>query len=563
MQSDISETPFPPIDDLHSTIRFDNDSGSIWLEQQRMLLLHASTLGALRKELIDTLGEEHARGVLVRMGWSSAQSDVELAKRIRGHQSIMDQFMIGPQLHTIEGIVRVDPVSLDFDVDKGTYYGEFIWSNSFEAEEHKRLYGMADKPVCWHLLGYACGYTSLFMNKPIYYKEVECVGKGDKCCRIVGKPAEEWDDAEELETIFSSQSLDDIISNLEFEVEQLKSIAGETLDPGNIIADSNEIQQTMYLLHKAAETDVTVLMLGETGVGKEIFSKALHEFGQKKDASFIAVNCAALPSELIESELFGVEKGAYTGADKQRKGRFERADGGTLFLDELGELSAQAQAKLLRVLQTGEFERVGGTKTIKVDVRLVAATNMDLQEEMKNGNFRADLYYRLNVFPITIPPLRDRKADLIGLVNKFINRYNRQHAKSVKGLTDDAMRRFHAYDWPGNIRELENIIERGVILTQNGCKIESSLICFNMPEPQNDSMTLSCDGALKSPDKECFIDSVLNVIASQDMDIEKLEQELLTKAYAKANANVLATARLLGLSGAQCRYRLKKIGLVS
>ena len=186
MTSSLKDKLFPPVDDLHAAIRFDHDSGSIWLEQQRMLLLHASALGSMRLELIESLGSSYAKGVLTRMGWASAQSDAELAKRIRIDQDPMDIFSVGPQLHTIEGVVRVDPVSVEIDIENGHFYGEFIWTNSFEAAEHVRLLGLSNEAVCWHLLGYASGYTSHFMGKHIIYKEVECTGKGDKHCRIIG-----------------------------------------------------------------------------------------------------------------------------------------------------------------------------------------------------------------------------------------------------------------------------------------------------------------------------------------------------------------------------------------
>lgn len=562
MTSSLQDKLFPPVDDLHAAIRFDNDTGSIWLEQQRMLLLHASALGSMRKELIESLGKSYARGVLTRMGWESAQSDAELAKRIRADREPMDIFSVGPQLHTIEGVVRVDPVRVDIDIDKGHFYGEFIWTNSFEAEDHIRLFGLSDEPVCWHLLGYASGYTSHFMGKPIFYKEVECIAKGDPHCRIIGKPLEEWEDAEDLKKLFASDPLVEKINNLQFEVQQLRTFAGIGLDPDNIVADSEQIQDTMFLLHKAAETDVTVLMLGETGVGKEVFSQALHRFGDRANGAFIAVNCAALPSELVEAELFGVEKGAFTGADKMRVGRFERADGGTLFLDELGELSEQAQAKLLRVLQTGEFERVGGTTPIKVDVRLVTATNVNLEEKVKQGEFRADLFYRLHVFPITIPPLRERMADLPGLVTKFIAKHNLKYGKKVNSLTDEAMQRFRRYHWPGNIRELENILERGVILTQNNCQIDSKHICLNMPEADSAAMVIDGNGGLRKCSDQSVMASLADAVAEGKMDFEKLEQELLSIALNKADGNVLGAARLLGMTGPQCRYRLKKLNLI-
>ncbi len=553
---------YPSNQDLKAMVRFEGDSGNIWLGQQRMILLHASAFGSMRSELIESFGKDYARGILMRMGFAAAQSDAQLARQIRSGADIMDAFLVGPQLHALEGVVSVEPVHLEMDVASGHFYGELTWTNSFEAAEHMRLYGLSDHPVCWNLLGYATGYTTTFMGRPVYFKEVECVGKGDKQCRIIGKPLEEWEDAAELQQLFAPGSMAQKLHSLEEEVQFLRKEIIACVRPENIIAESPQIKEIMYLLHKAAETDVTVLMLGETGVGKEVFSQALHQMGKRRDGPFIAVNCAALPRELVESELFGVEKGGYTSADKSRPGRFERADGGTLFLDELGELNSRAQAKLLRAIQTGEFERVGGTKKIRVDVRLIAATNANLLEMVRDGQFRADLYYRLNVFPITIPPLRERRTDIPGLIRKFIDKYNRKYGKQVLGVTDDTLRRFAAYQWPGNIRELENILERGVILAENNARIESTHICLGMPYPTDAFMVIGKDGSLE-PGAACpdVLEDLLTRMMQSGIDFETLEKQLLDKALQKAGGNVLETARMLGISGPQCRYRLKKLGL--
>lgn len=550
----------PSDEDIRQLIRFEGETGHIWLDQQRMLLLHASAFGSMRSELIESFGEDYARSMLTHMGYKAAEYDAQLAKRLRPEADMKTQFLVGPQLHALEGIVSPEVVHLEIDPENDHYYGEFIWNNSFEASEHLRLYGVTDKPVCWHLVGYATGYTNGFMREPIYYKEVECVGKGDKQCRIVGKPLSEWGDTEDFSHMFSLKSLAKKLKSLEDEIKFLRK---EITPAEKIIADSASIQDVMYLLSKAAETDVTVLMLGETGVGKEVFSQSLHKMGNRRKEPFVAVNCAALPRELVESELFGVEKGGYTGADKSRKGRFERANGGTLFLDELGELNERAQAKLLRAIQTGEFERVGGSEKIKVDVRLIAATNADLAKRVQEGTFRADLYYRLNVFPIMIPPLRERYADIPGLIRKFVDRYGKKYGKHILGVTDEALRRFYAYQWPGNIRELENIVERGVILADDHGHIGANHVCMGMPETDNQYMVVGEQGNLEHCAKKPIhsFDLLLEQMLKQGVELELLEHRLLEKALYKAEGNVLETARLLGMTGPQCRYRLKKLGL--
>ncbi len=234
----------------------------------------------------------------------------------------------------------------------------------------------------------------------------------------------------------------------------------------NIVGESAALKYVLFKVEQVASTDATVLIQGETGTGKELVARAIHSSSPRKDRPLVKVDCATLPSNLIENELFGHEKGAFTGAHARQAGRFELANGGTIFLDEIGELPPEVQAKLLRVIQDGEFERLGGSKTIKVDVRILAATNRKLEEEVENGRFREDLWYRLNVFPVSVPPLRDRKEDIPLLVYSLANKYGKKLGKPIKTISQDAMNNLMNYDWPGNVRELENVVERAVINTK-------------------------------------------------------------------------------------------------
>jgi len=235
---------------------------------------------------------------------------------------------------------------------------------------------------------------------------------------------------------------------------------------GEMIGNSEALRRVLRQAEQVAPLDTTVTILGETGTGKELLAHAIHRLSPRRDRTLVKVNCAALPGPLIESELFGHEKGAFTGADSQRTGRFEIANGGTLFLDEVGELPLDLQAKLLRALEAGEFERVGGAHTLKVDVRIIAATNRNLEEAVRKGAFRSDLYYRLNIFPITLPPLRERKEDIPILVTHLVKQLSQKLAKTIEAIPHDTMAKLRNYPWPGNVRELRNVIERAVIITQ-------------------------------------------------------------------------------------------------
>jgi DNA-binding NtrC family response regulator len=268
------------------------------------------------------------------------------------------------------------------------------------------------------------------------------------------------------------------LKNLQKENEYLRSKLVSRFDFKNIIGKSDKINELFKLIMDVAPTNTTVLIQGENGTGKELIANAIHFNSPNTKKPFIKLNCGVLAETLLESELFGHVKGSFTGAIKNKVGRFEMANGGTLFLDEIGDITPKMQVKLLRVLQEGEFERVGGTETIKVDVRIIAATNKDLESEIKSGKFRQDLYYRLNVIPIKVPPLRERKEDIILLVNHFLDRFNKIHKKKIKKVEEEALRLLEEYDWPGNIRELENYMERAVVLNK------TNVITINdFPEP--------------------------------------------------------------------------------
>lgn len=545
---------YPSDTDLRKLLRFETDSGAIWLGERRMVLMHTAGLAALREDLLSSIGPEHARRILTRMGYASGICDAEYAKKVRPGQSFQDSFMVGPQLHMLEGAARVTPVQLTLDVPAGQFYGEFRWDHSWEAYAHLQKYGVVDDPACWTLLGYASGYTSAFMGRLILFKETLCAACGQDHCMIVGRPIEEWPDGEAHRVYFTDDSLLEKLDALQMQVEALKSTLEPVNQGGQLVGNSIEFRKAFVLLQKVAETQVAVLLTGETGVGKERFARALHELSNRAEAPFVAVNCAALPAELIEAELFGVEKGAYTGAHASRMGRFERADGGTLLLDEVGELPLAAQAKLLRVLQEGEIERVGGETTRKVNIRLVAATNVDLEQAAREGRFRRDLLYRLNVYPIHIPALRDRPSDIAPLAETMLARFCALHNKRLLGFGERALQMLQQHDWPGNVRELENLVERGVILASQSGWVEAEHLFQNQPESNHTGV--DAHGHLAQiPNADD--DDLSARILDSGSSIETIEARVLDLAVQRAGGNLSEAARLLGLSRPQLAYRQK------
>ncbi len=573
-QGDGKHVPnFPDIQDLSKRLRFSPQKGRIMLDDRRMILFHVSSLSILRRELIESVGIEAARGILTRIGYQAGARDAELTKKVRHSGDIYDLFLVGPQMLSLEGVVFSKPLNLQIDVQKGHYFGEFTWRDSSENEAHIAAYGIGSQPVCWMQIGYACGFTSTFMGKPILYRELECRGMGHEYCHLIGKPIDEWDSPED--DVRFLQVGEFVTWTPKSPVERISGIPhglGEAeILPNNagIIGISAGFNTVCHMVKKVAPTEATVLFLGESGVGKEIFAQNLHAQSMRAHAPFVAVNCAAIPEHLMESELFGVEKGGFTGATNSRPGRFERANHGTLFLDEIGTLSLTAQGKLLRALQQSEIERVGDTRVRKVDVRLVAATNVDLREAVKAGHFREDLFFRLNVFPISVPPLRDRRDDIPLLMEWFLRRFSSSYKKRITGFRERAVDALLAYDWPGNVRELENIIERAVILAEDGGALDYCHLFTSGEDVQTDAFALNASGGVSpaaSRTGQTALEDVQRVVDAQAAPGEHLptladaEAILIRTAVARARGNLSKAARELGITRPKLAYRLRKIG---
>ena len=327
------------------------------------------------------------------------------------------------------------------------------------------------------------------------------------------------------------------------ENRQLKEALGRRYEYDNIIGRSEAMQEIFATIERVAPTRATVLLAGESGVGKDLIARAIHFHSPRRDRPLVKINCSALPENLMESELFGYEKGAFTGAVGSKPGKFEQADTGTVFLDEIGDVPAAIQVKLLRILQEREFERLGSNVTRHIDVRVIAATNQDLRAALEQGTFREDLYYRLNVVPMNIPPLRERKQDIPFLANHFLRKLAPESGHAVEAISDAAMEKLVGYHWPGNVRELENVIERALILCR-GSQLERDDIKLEMTPPSRPAG-----------------DSNQHHFLPEGLTLDQYEQELIREALRRADGNKSQAARLLGLTRNALRYRLTQMGL--
>lgn len=579
----VSSVVHPTVADLSECLFFSPGDGRIWLQDQRMVLVHAEALGSLRRELIESTGLDKARGLLTRAGYVSGARDALMVRKQWPDADPSAAAIAGTRLHALEGVVKVDVVHASYDADTGSYEGEFLWHNASEDDEHIAAYGIGGSAACWMQVGYATGYVSTLFGRLIVFREVNCRSMGDAHCRVLGKSAELWDDLEEDMRYLNAQAFVDTAAYARSRAPKAGALEGAPARSDGL-AQSNPASQAMvgassafnaacHMLQRVAPTTATVLFTGESGVGKEKFASMLHKISPRRDASFVAINCAAIPETLMESELFGVERGAYTGAGQSRPGRFERANGGTLFLDEIATLSFVAQGKLLRALQEGEIERVGGTRSVVVDVRVVAATNVDLRKAVKEGSFREDLFFRLNVFPIHLPPLRDRRDDIPLLMGHFLGHYCKKYGRRIPGFSQAAVKALFNYGFPGNIRELQNLVERGVILVADGDLIDLHHLFSSGEALTQDVLSLRLDGDVgvlspaggsggadaPAPGSKRSADSPA---PGGPSPLARAETLLLRQAIAQAGGNIAAAARLLGVTRATLAYRARKNDLL-
>ena len=523
--------------DLRELLEFDPHGGRIKFAGQRALLLDAVALGLLRTELIATLGITAARSILSRFGYAHGWRTAESIRRELPWDDERDWRRAGGRLHTLQGLVRVEPVPPH---EGEPLFAESLLVDSYEAEQHLLHLGRADEPVCWTLVSFAAGYLSYANGREIVCREVTCVGRGDAVCRLEGRFKEE-DHGEPLpyEKGPLDASLEKVAASLKqseqaLALQQRRLVRAGGAGEDGEVARSEPMRRALDLARRVAGVDSTVLITGESGVGKERIAALVHRHSARAAGPYVTVDCGAVTETLLESELFGHARGAFTGATSDRVGLFEAANKGTLFLDEVGEMSLGMQAKLLRAIQELEVRRVGESATRKVDVRVVAATNRDLAAEVEAGRFRKDLYYRLKVVEIRVPPLRERPEDLLALSRTLLAGITKRMGRRVTGLSPRAADQLQRHTWPGNVRELENALERAAAIAM-GPRIELA----DLPEEIR-----SLEGAPRR--------------GASDKRLAEVEKEAILAALEAHDGNQARTAAALGIGTATLYRKLKE-----
>jgi len=453
--------------------------GTLSLHGRRLVLHDINAFAQFRRDLAEMVGLEQTRRILTRFGYFWGQADAAAMARIFTWDSMTDWLMAGPRMHALQGVARVVVKRMELDEGAGTFAMDVVWHDSGEAEEHMISLGGSEQPVCWMLVGYASGYVTFCLKRKVYFVEQACRAQGHRVCTAVGRDRDSW--GPELDPHLPYFQADDIHGKILRLTDELRARTRElarerrrraTWEHGRSIGlievHSEAFRRVLDLAARVAPFDTSLLITGETGVGKEVLARHIHRLSARAEGPFLGVNCTALPDTLLESELFGHKAGSFTGAVRNRVGLFEEAQSGTIFLDEIGDVSPAMQMKLLRVLQEKEITRVGESKPRKVDVRVMAATNRDLMDAVREGKFREDLFYRLRVIQIEVPPLRERREDILHLARRFVERFARALGKPGLRLDATCVDYLQAHRWPGNVRELENAIERAAVLSAGG-----------------------------------------------------------------------------------------------
>lgn len=536
------------VEDLHhdELLELDSEGGIIRFAGQRALLVDAVAMGLLRQYLVENFGLTAARAVLTQFGFAHGWRMAAAMKSEFEWASDEEWRRAGPHIYTLEGLFRAQPGSEDACTKKGA-----MLLSSYEAEQHLLHFGLSSSAVCWTICGLMSGYLSHTAHKEIYVLEDRCLGQGHAACHLLGRTRTEWGEehAEDLK-FYDSKILKECLDvSLSRVTETLKAtetklqahrhalvrVVADAESPLGLVAKSPKMRTVVDLAQRVAKVDATVLIAGESGVGKERIARLVHDESTRATGPFIAVNCGAINEALLESELFGHARGAFSGAVSDRPGLFEAANRGTLLLDEIGEVSPAMQVKLLRVLQEREVRRVGENKNRPINVRVIAATNKDLAREVTDNHFRQDLYYRLRVVELEVPPLRNRRDDILPLARVLLANAALRMARRISGLAPKTADQLLRYQWPGNVRELENTMERAVALAR-GKRVELE----DLPEEI----------------RQAFPNPV--IIGEEVKPLKEIEKEYILGVLEKNGGNQTLTAKQLGIGSATLYRRLKK-----
>jgi len=528
----------------------DMSEGHLHMHGRRLVLHSTHAFGQFRKDLQDMIGQEQTRRMLTRFGYFWGHADAAAMKRIFNWDNVTEWIRSGPWLHMLSGIGKVTTKTLEADESNGKFRMEIIIHNSCEADEQLTSIGRSENPSCWKLIGYMSGFASYCMSKSIYFIEKQCHAQGEQFCYCVGHDCESWGD--EIKDHLKYFEAEDIKGNVEQLTRQLQKQSGElerqrreigllrwTSDPFFAEVRSSVFKQVMQLASRVAKFDSSVLVTGETGVGKEVLARYIHRHSHRSTNPFVVVNCGALPETLLESELFGHRAGSFTGATRDRTGLLQQAHQGTVFLDEIGDISPNIQLKILRVLQEKEITRVGDTEPLKIDVRVIAATNRDLSKAVSDNRFRDDLLYRLRVIEIHVPPLRERIEDILPTARYLVSRLSRKLKIPRLKLDATCVDYLQAYEWPGNVREMENAIERAAVFSHDG-----------IIRPENLPPEIISSAATED-----------NSIKPLSVSLEDMENKHIKRVLKLCHNNRTHAARALGISPSTLWRKMKAMGI--
>jgi DNA-binding NtrC family response regulator/predicted hydrocarbon binding protein len=486
--------------------------GRVAFHGRRLILHDLHALGQFRRDLIEMMGHEQAQRILTRKGYFWGQSDAAALQQLFEWDNAEEWLKAGQMLSRIAGLCESELRVRQLDSASGAVDLEVIWRNSSEVEQHLKEFGRSEYPICWVLAGYASGYASYCLGRSVYYIETHCQANGAPCCVAIGKDLASWGKQIEPHLAFFHaadiqrrvRDLTDQLERQQIELtRQRAELEKETNVPvlSPVVVRSAAFRRTLELANRVAKFDTTVLISGETGAGKEVVARYIHQASPRAHRPMLAINCSAMPETLLESELFGHRAGAFTGATRNQLGLFEEANGGTVFLDEIGDVPPAMQVKLLRVLQEREVRRVGESYSRPVDVRVISATNQDLESQVAEGRFREDLFFRLHVVHLRIPPLRERREDILPLARHFLKRFAERLKLSELRLAPDCVDALTRYPWPGNVRELENTLEHAVVMCSEGI-ITADLLPLSDPGRVAERHGITAARSLASVERE-------------------------------------------------------------